>query len=869
YPLNHGGGTDNPDIKWLLVCKEEAWPSVEPLYDFRNAQGYDCECRFIAPDFDSPEEIKAYVTQLYNSDDLEYVMLIGDAYYSGGPSAVDVPMYYWVNSYSDSWYTMMDGAGDYLADLAIGRIVYDNMTDLQHQITKTMDYLTDPEVSNWAEHSLLVAHEEQYPLKYTQCKEEIRNYSYAIQTPIFEQCYGGAGATNQDVIDYINTYSSGILNYRGHGSQTAWWQWGPTGDFTAAHIAQFTNFDRYFVHFDVCCDNMDFPGFAGDCFSESIMKDEAAAIATMGAIIPSYTIPNHDFDKEFYKAIYDEGIVNIGYASNFANVTVYNQHGSIGQSNIRTYVWLGDACIDAWTNTMQTMAVIHPGVFFLGTSTITINTGLEGVKVCAQNDEVYATGYTDQSGSITLEFIPPPILPGQLTITASMHNYLTYQADIDVIPAAGPYIIYNDCDINDAVIGNNNGQWDFGEMVDLSIEVKNVGVEPAADVTVEIVTEDPLVTIIDGSEIYGLVRAGDSLTVADGFRVEVDPVVEDQHSVFFTLTATAGPDSWESYFSLMVNSPVVAVDHLTILDPLGNNNGLLDPGEDTDFELTLGNEGHCTVENVVVNMTANHPGVTINGNPGTYGTLNPGFTSMYSYNVLADEAMTSAEVTFTLDITGDGEYAAVVQFFQMVGDERNQPSGPDEYGYMAWENYDGGEGHLYNWIEIAPSQGGPGIANGPTSNDETVQIDLPFTFRYYDHDYSLISVCSNGWIGMGLVMMTTSSNSGIPDPVGPPRMMAPFWDDLNPSFGGGEICTYNDVANHRFIVEYYDVAHSSSSSQRETFQVILFDPDHYPTTTGDGIILVQYHTVANANSATFGIENDYQTDGLEYGFNGD
>jgi hypothetical protein len=144
YPLNIMD-TDNPGTKWLLVCKAEALPYVQPLFDFRHAQGYEAEFRTIAPDFDTPEEIKAYITQLYNSDDLEYVMLVGDAYYSGGPSAVDVPMYYWINTYSDSWYTMMDGPNDYLADLAIGRIVYDNMTELQHQITKTMDYLLDPD----------------------------------------------------------------------------------------------------------------------------------------------------------------------------------------------------------------------------------------------------------------------------------------------------------------------------------------------------------------------------------------------------------------------------------------------------------------------------------------------------------------------------------------------------------------------------------------------------------------------------------------------------------------------------------------------------------------------------------------------------
>ena len=78
------------------------------------------------------------------------------------------------------------------------------------------------------------------------------DFPYAIQTPIFTQCYGGAGATNQDIIDWVNDTSGGIFNYRGHGSATELWQWGSTGSFTATHVNQLTNNNRNFVMFDVC-----------------------------------------------------------------------------------------------------------------------------------------------------------------------------------------------------------------------------------------------------------------------------------------------------------------------------------------------------------------------------------------------------------------------------------------------------------------------------------------------------------------------------------------------------------------------------------------------------------------------------------------
>jgi hypothetical protein len=441
---------DEPGTKYLFIMKPEAQPYVQSLINFRHAQGYKTEIRHIeSPGFDDEYEIKAYIDELYYTTSLEYVLLVGDAYYSGGPSAVDVPMYYWqvgtYPTYSDSWYVSLQGNNDYYADLAIGRIVYDGASDLEHQMTKIMDYLQAPDTSSdWAKNSLLVAHQEQYPLKYTQCKEEIRTFTYALETPTFGTAYGGAGATNQDVINYLNTNSSGILNYRGHGSQTAWIGWSPSGSFTATHVNQLTNFDRYFVHFDVCCDNMDFPGYNGNCLAETFMKAPAAAIAVHGAIVPSYTIPNHDYDKEFYKGVYNEGIWNIGYASNFANVTVVSVHGSIGESNYRTYLWLGDACTDLWTDLPEQLAIDYSSTVNLATEDFAVTVTKDGVPVenalvCAQSDFAYARGFTNSSGVAYLVFSELPEATTDVTITATAHNGLPATGSCTVIPTGSPY----------------------------------------------------------------------------------------------------------------------------------------------------------------------------------------------------------------------------------------------------------------------------------------------------------------------------------------------------------------------------------------------------------------------------------------------
>jgi hypothetical protein len=440
--------TDSPGTKYLVVVRQEALTHVQPLIDLRNAQGYKTEVKiYPTTGFDTDYAIKSYITSLFVSSALEYVLLVGDAYHAGGSSQIDVPMHMWVDSYSDSWYTSLQGDGDYFADLAIGRLVYDNMTELDRQVSKTMAYMQTPDLTaNWAGNSLLVAHQEQYPQKYTLCKEQIRTFNYAIQNPTFATAYGGAGATNQQVIDYINNQGTGLLNYRGHGSATEWWQWGPSGSFTATHIAQLTNLNRYFVHFDVCCDNMNIPNYNGNCLAESFMKATAAAIAINGAIIPSYTIPNHDYDKEFYKALYNNGIWHIGYASNYANVAVVTLHGSIGQSNYRTYLWLGDAAIDLLTATPQQLTMQYEPTINLGSQDFQVTVLKSGqpvanALVCAQGAGAYARGFTNASGVAYLVFSEMPASQVQVNVRASAHNGLDATGTATIIPSGSPYAV--------------------------------------------------------------------------------------------------------------------------------------------------------------------------------------------------------------------------------------------------------------------------------------------------------------------------------------------------------------------------------------------------------------------------------------------
>jgi hypothetical protein len=99
-------------------------------------------------------------------------------------------------------------------------------------------------------------------------------------------------------------------------------------------------------------------------------------------------------------------------------------------------------------------------------------------------------------------------------------------------------------------------------------------------------------------------------------------------------------------------------------------------------------------------------------------------------------------------------------------------------------------------------------------------------------------------------------NQGIPDPFPPNAMIAPFWDDLDPS-AGGSVSYLSDPEDGRFTVQWHDVPRYETGA-KTTFQAIL---------ERDGTIIFQYAKVPESIGATVGIESGNGEDGIMVQFN--
>jgi len=175
--------------------------------------------------------------------------------------------------------------------------------------------------------------------------------------------------------------------------------------------------------------------------------------------------------------------------------------------------------------------------------------------------------------------------------------------------------------------------------------------------------------------------------------------------------------------------------------------------------------------------------------------------------------------------------------------------GPDAFGYT-WQDETWFGGPTYEWIDLQWS----GTAVGLQDDDLHGPVPLGFDFSFYGRRHDRI------WIGSNGILMfsdddPTFVNQGIPDPIAPNDMIAPFWDDLNSERGGGILFRADPG---RFIVQYQNVNRYETGTP-VTFQAIL---------EADGTITFQYQSVPEPRGCTVGLENGAGDDGTLVKFNG-
>jgi len=681
----------------LIITYASFAGAMQPLVDWKRQKGIKTTIVNVSTIGNNSTSIANYIQTFYDSTDLAWVLLVGDAAQVATPTAS--------SGSSDPSYAKVHGSDNY-PDIFIGRFSAETAAQVQTQVERTINYEKYPSTANWHNRATGIA-SDQGPGHYNEYDYEHMNYIrqdlLAYNYTSVDQIYD-PGATQTMVANALNA-GRGFVNYTGHGSTDAW----GTTDFSSTNVNALTNTGMLpFIH-SVACVNGNFNGYT--CFAEAWLRAThnnlpSGAIATYMSSINQDWDPPMDAQDETTDLLVAEAKTTIGGLCYNGSCLMMDLNGTSGVNMYNTWHIFGDPSVMLCTDIPAAMAVTHDAaVLFTASQFNVMVSGVEGA-LCALygNGILYGSAYTSAGGSATINIAESLPIGQNITLTVTAYNKQPYFGDIQVISPDGAYVIYDSHAINDAA-GNDNGLIDFGESVLLDMQLQNVGPDAAANVSAVLTTTDSYATITDGTQNFGTIPGNfGTISIANAYAFNVSANTPDGHNIPFHLVITGtSRDTWTGDFVIPVHAPVVGFAAAVINDEAGNSNGILEAGETASVIVSLINDGSGTAYGVAGTLSESDAYVTITDPGGSFGNLNPsggtGDNAGDAFVVVADASFPQGHsVTFNLAITADGGYTNTLQFELRAAE--------------SFENSNGGYTGAGNWQWGVPIYGPPGAYFG-------------------------------------------------------------------------------------------------------------------------------------------------------------
>jgi hypothetical protein len=245
---------------------------------------------------------------------------------------------------------------------------------------------------------------------------------------------------------------------------------------------------------------------------------------------------------------------------------------------------------------------------------------------------------------------------------------LTYVSPVNLGPAPNqPYVVYDSYVL--ASIQKKSGQnMDYGDSLYLNLSLKNVGDQPASNVTAYLSTASPYITITDSTAQYGDFSAGEVKSVTKGYSFKVFDTIPDGLRVKFNVRAVSTDTSWLSNFTIEAHAPGLHITNVVILDSIdGNNNHRLDPGESVDVQVTLANSGDFSCPGTWVKISSPSDYLQFAADSLYVDTISPGHdkTAVYQLAVAPDACLySSADLHM---VAGSGLYRSRKTVSETIG----------------------------------------------------------------------------------------------------------------------------------------------------------------------------------------------------------
>ena len=227
----------------------------------------------------------------------------------------------------------------------------------------------------------------------------------------------------------------------------------------------------------------------------------------------------------------------------------------------------------------------------------------------------------------------------------------------------------NNVVIRDVLVqAGDNSIIENGETAVLSVEIKNIGQEPALVTVMKIATDDPYVTLIDSLQTLTTLQPGQTVMLADAFSFSVATDVPNNHDLIFNTTIQDATDVYNSHIYLKAYAPALAIGNITFDD---GNNGYPEPGETIAVMVNIKNTGGGRATNVQAHLMNADPFVSITQPNAAIAFINGGAAGVATFEVfVSEEAPLGYNCMFSVSATADYGFTANGTFGMAIGFSR-------------------------------------------------------------------------------------------------------------------------------------------------------------------------------------------------------
>ena len=443
------------DGEMLIICYDSFCDEMSDFVDWKNQKGIKTTLIPKSEAGTTSNSIKNYVEDFYDSNNLAYLLLVGDK--SQIPT-FEVGSGWSGSGESDVSYAYLSGNDSY-PEFFVGRFSANNTGHVATQVQRTIEYERDATTSDtWYKKGLVIASNEGAGSGHDggesdwqharNMRNDLLDYNYNNIDEMYDGSHGGednSGNPSDTMVRNAINGGLGIIHYTGHGDTDVW----VTSNFNNSDVNSLTNTNNLPFICTVGCKSGD---FGGTCLGETFLQstnsgNPTGAIATFMSTIYQSWAPPMEAQDEMVDILTESFTNNRKYS--FGGISwngcleMNDNYGSDGDDETDHWTLFGDPSVELRTDTPSELSIEHPGSIDPSDQAyeVIINNNNDNVIAALSHNGTYlGSGYADNSSAVIV--INSNIENyDELTLTVTGYNTTTVIEYVTVGSSCPGYVL--------------------------------------------------------------------------------------------------------------------------------------------------------------------------------------------------------------------------------------------------------------------------------------------------------------------------------------------------------------------------------------------------------------------------------------------